>query len=74
MNENTISTGRSIRLSDVCLLATMASFVFLAVPTLAEPPSGSDWVTAAGHPAEDKIDSLLGRPKLEMQQVFQGEV
>ena len=30
-------------------------------------------VTAAGHPAEDKIDAFLGEPQFEMQQVFRGE-
>jgi sialidase-1 len=73
MNGNTNSTGRSVRLRDFLLLATIASLVFLAAPALAQAPSGGDWVTAAGHPAEDKIDSLMGEPKLEMQQVFQGE-
>ncbi len=31
------------------------------------------WKTASGNLAEDKIDSFLGNPTLEMQQIFQGE-
>ncbi len=72
MNENVNAARQSVRLS-VCLLATIVLVAFLSAPTCAEPPSGGQYVTAAGHPAEDKIDSLLGEPKLEMQQVFQGE-
>ena len=35
--------------------------------------SYGQWTTAAGLPAEDKIDAFLGQPKFEMQQVFRSE-
>jgi len=73
MNGSANTTGRSVRLSDVCLLAAIASLVFLAAPTFAEAPPGRAGLTAARPPAEGKIDSLLGGPKFEMQQVFRGE-
>lgn len=75
MNGNTNSTGRSVRPSNICLLATAAWLVFPAAPAFAESPVGGArvWLTAAGQPAEDKIDVLLGEPAFEMRQVFQGE-
>jgi len=73
MNGNTTSNSRFVRPCDVCLLATIASLVFLTASALAQTRSGGDWVTASGQPAEDKIDTFLGEPALEMQQVFRGE-
>jgi sialidase-1 len=73
MNGNYNPTGGSVRLSNFCWLSTIASILFLAGQTIAESSPGEAWVTAARHPADDKIDSLLGDPRFEMQQVFQGE-
>lgn len=73
MNQIAHTTCRWARPGDAGLLAIIATLVFLAAPTLAESAPDDAWVTAAGHPAEDKIDALLGAPTLEMQQVFRGE-
>jgi len=73
MNMNSNTNDRSVSLSYVCLLAMIASFAFLAALTFAESPPGGTWQTASRHPAEDKIDALLGEPKFEMQQLFKGE-
>jgi len=70
---NTIPNSRVVLLCDVRLLATIASLVFLTASALAQAPPGGDWVTAAGHPAEGGIESFLGEPELEIQQVFRGE-
>ena len=55
------------------LLATIATIAILAAPAVVQAQAENDWVTAAGHVAEDKIDALLGEPTMEMQQVFRGE-
>ena len=49
-------------------LATVAA----AAPALGGTPRENVPVTAAGHPAEGKIEPFLGEPKLDMQQVFKG--
>ena len=67
MNGNTTSTVRSI-----LLLATLAWLGFLAMPALSETPSDGSSVTAAGHPAEGKIDLSLGEPKLLMHNISYG--
>jgi sialidase-1 len=68
-----MKTGRGV--IGLIFPAAMALAVVFALvaPTLAETPPAGAWMTAAGHPAEDKIDSFLGEPKMEMQQVFSGE-
>ena len=68
MNGNTTWTIRSI-----LLLTTLAWLGLLAMPALSETRTEGNSVTAAGHPAEGKIDPWLGEPKVMMQQVFQGE-
>jgi len=40
---------------------------------VAGAPPAKAAVTAAGHPAEGKIEPFLGEPKFDMQQVFKGE-
>jgi len=44
-----------------------------AVPAVTNPPRKDRKITAAGHPAEGKLDSFLGEPKLDVQQVFKGQ-
>ena len=61
-----------------CPVAVATLAVLLATPTPAQaserdPAERAPWITAAGHPAEGKIDVLLAEPKLEMRQVFRGE-
>ena len=66
-------TGRGV-IESICpaALALVIAFALVA-PAFAESPPGGAWLTAAGHPAEDKIDALFGEPTFEMQQVFRGE-
>ena len=74
MTRNTLR--RSSRLFPVWMavlgLAALAT-VAAAVPALGETPRKNVPVTAAGHPAEGKIEPFLGEPKLDMQQVFKGD-
>lgn len=57
----------------------IASLVFLAAPALVvvfglvASASADTRVTAAGHPAEGKLESFLGEPKLEVQKLFNGD-
>jgi sialidase-1 len=68
-----LPTGRrAIELVARAAIAPAIIFCLVASASAGPPPDAA-WVTAAGHPAEDKIDALLGEPRLEMRQVFQGE-
>jgi len=62
--------GRGARfLSMTTLLVVLASWT----PARAQKTSNAQPVTAAGLPAEGKVDVFLGKPELDMQQIFQGE-
>ena len=57
-----------------CLSPTSVAvlcLLVLAAPGLAVQPLTGAGTTAAGHPAEGRLESFLGEPKLDMQQVFQ---
>ena len=53
----------------VAALATIAASAALAIE---RQPRGEAPLTAAGHPAEGKIEPFLSEPTLEMQQVHKG--
>ena len=53
-------------------LAALAAVVFSAAPALAEPLRGPGGATVAGHPAEGRLESFLGEPKCDIQQVHKG--
>ena len=73
MNENVSTTCRSTRRHVVRYFVAIAALLWLAMPALAQTSADRPPATAAGHRVEDKIDAFLGEPKLDMQQVFQGE-
>ena len=52
------------------LFAALAGGVFSAAFAFAEAPAGGTRVTAAGHPAEGRLESFLGQPKLDIQQLY----
>ena len=54
------------------VLAALAAVVFSTAFALAEAPHAVAGVTAAGHPAEGTLESFLGEPQLDMQQVHKG--
>ncbi len=54
-------------------MLTFAAVALLTTSLFPDVISGSDWVTAAGHAAEDEIDVFIGDPKHEMQQLLRGE-
>jgi len=55
------------------VLAALAAVAFSAAFAIAkEPAQKKAAVTAAGHPAEGKIEPFLGEPKFDMQQVHKG--
>jgi len=66
MNGTTFQSVGSIARVWVSLLLLMALSVSRTL-------TAEEWKTAAGHPAEEEIDALLGVPSLEMQQVFSSE-
>ncbi len=74
MIENTMTNanGLFVGSSAARVLAALAAVVFSTALALAEAPDGDAGTTAAGHPAEGKIDPFMGEPKLEMQQVYKG--
>jgi len=53
-------------------LALLAAVVLAAGFASAEPPLAKPGTTAAGHPAEGRLEDFLGEPKLDIQQVFKG--
>ena len=55
------------------LSATIASVAFLSAALCFQTLPAAEPTTAAGHPAEGKIDLHLGEPGLELQQVFRDE-
>jgi sialidase-1 len=54
------------------VLAALAAVVFSTAFALAEAPGKDKRLTAADHPAEGKLESFLGEPKLDIQQVHKG--
>jgi len=54
----------------VCAVAALA--ISVAGSPIACAPRATCSVTAAGHPAEGKLESFMGKPKLEMRQVYRG--
>ena len=69
MNSRTRKSGTSVRWSLVALTAVVSLMVFGFSHASAKELEK----TAAGHPAEGKPDSFLGKPKLDVQQVFKGQ-
>ncbi len=53
-------------------LAALTTIAASAAFALDQPPRKDGAVTAAGHPAEGKLESFLGEAKLDMQQVHKG--
>jgi len=53
-------------------LAALAAVAFSLALAVAEAPGEDAGLTAAGNPAEGKLESFLGEPKLDIQQVHQG--
>jgi len=52
--------------------AAFATVVFSVALAVTEVPGKDGGCTAAGHPAEGKLESFLGEPKLDIQQVHKG--
>ncbi len=53
-------------------LAAFVIVVFSVALVVAAAPGKAGGRTAAGHPAEGKLESFLGEPKLDIQQVYKG--
>ncbi len=53
--------------------AALAAVVCSAALAVNEAPGNEAGLTAAGHPAEGKLESFLGEPKLDIQQVHKGD-
>ena len=51
-------------------LATFAAVIHAAAPAPAGAPPAKPGLTAAGPPAEGKLDPFVGEPKFDIQQVF----
>jgi sialidase-1 len=52
--------------------SVFAAFLFSVALAVIEAPGKDEGRTAAGHPAEGKLESFLGEPKLDIQQVHKG--
>jgi len=50
--------------------AAFVTVVFSVTLAVAAAPGKDMWRTAAGHPAEGPLESFLGEPKLDIQQVY----
>ncbi len=61
-------SGRSVKRG----FAALAAVVFSVALCVTEAPGKDGGGTAAGHPAEGKLESFLGEPKLDIQQVYKG--
>ena len=74
MTENTMTNANGLlaRSSAARVLAAVAAVAFSTAIALAETPQAGAGLTAAGKPAEGKIEPFLGEPKLDMQQVHKG--
>ena len=74
MIENTMTTANGLWIGSgvARVLAALAVVAFSTAPALAEAPRGDAGATAAGLPAEGKIEPFLGEPKLDMRQVHKG--
>ena len=60
-------------LRDVMYVCAVAALVIgVAGPPVACAPTATRGVTAAGHPAEGKLESFMGKPKFDMRQVYRG--
>ncbi len=60
-----------LKASDLKKLPTKAQIS--AVPAVTKAPGKDRKITGAGNSAEGKLDSFLGEPKLDVQQVFKGQ-
>ena len=65
--ENTIERGYGVHVR--CALLALA----LLVGGCATLSPGTADTTAAGHPAEGSLESFMGEPQLETQQIFRGD-
>ncbi len=74
MIKNTMTNvnGLFVGLGAARVFAALAAVAFSTALALAKAPAGDAPTTAAGHPAEGKIDPFMGEPKLDMQQVYSG--
>jgi len=74
MIKNTRTDAKGLFLGSTAVLgfATLAGVVVSSALALAEPPRKDAGLTGAGSPAEGKLESFLGEPKLDMQQVYKG--
>ncbi len=54
------------------IFPALAAVVFSAAFAFAQAPGKDAGLTAADHPAEGKLESFLGEPKLDIQQVHKG--
>jgi len=72
MNTMTNANGLFFGSSVARIFAALAAVAFLTALAFAEAPPKDAGAAAAGHPLEGKIESFLGEPKLDMQQVHKG--
>ena len=66
------ASGPPLRRAAVLGLSAVTAVASWAAFAVAESPGKDAVATAAGHPAEGKLESLLGEPKLDLQQVYKG--
>ena len=75
MTRNTTTHADALSAGSIAarVLAALAAIAFSTAPALGKGPRGNAPATAAGHPAEGKLEPFLGEPKLDVQQVFKGQ-
>ena len=71
-NTKTYANGLFFGSNAARVFAALAAAVFSTSLALAEAPDNDGGLTAAGHPAEGKLESFLGKPKFDIQQVYKG--
>ena len=75
--ENSIHVGRrTARDRSESVFRTFRALAILmvaAAPSGAESPLRGEWLTAEGHPVEDRIDMFVKELTFEIQQLFHGE-
>ena len=71
-NARTSAQGLLLGSSAALEFAAVAALAFSVTTAFAGTPRREAGLTAAGHPAEGTLESFLGEPKLDMQQVHKG--
>ena len=74
MIESTVTHAENLFVgsSAARVLAALAAVAVAAALACAEAPRRDAGLTAAGHPAEGKIEPFLGEPNIDIKQVYKG--